>query len=544
MSYNTAALLSEVVARNPDGRALIYPEGGVDRILSFAELESQIDSYSHGLRTFGVRPGDRVLLLESNGVRFIALTFALFKLGALPVLIDPGMGIEAMLNCVRQVQPDVLVGTQKAQFLRTMHSEAFSQVRRSVCTDGRWIGASPLWRIAQPESGKFTAVNCSKDQAAAILFTSGSTGPAKGVIYRHGIFYSQVSMLRDAYGFQPGQIDMPGFPLFALLSLAVGMTCYLPPINPSRPASVLPEQVLRPIQDWQISNLTGSPAIWDKVGRYCKRHAIKLPSVKRVLTFGAAISLELISIWHDILPPDGDIFTPYGATEALPIANIGGRQLLAECAAHTREGGGACVGKPFPEVEVRIIKISDEVIPEWREELLQGSGQVGEIAVCGDVVTWAYERQPEATKSSKIIQGDKVWHRMGDLGYLDSQGQLWIVGRKSHRIQGRSQLYFPVCAEGMVEEHPEVKRTALVGIGPANDQTPVLVVEPRQARVMRDIPDQQRISRELKALLATHPIYGEVKQVLFHPGFPVDKRHNAKIHREQLAPWAEAMVKP
>lgn len=544
MSHNTASLLTEVASRTPDARALIYPDGGVDKVLTFAQVEAQVDAYAHALRTFGLRPGDRVLLLESNGVRFIALTFALFKLGAVPVLIDPGMGVDAMLTCITQIQPDVLVGTQRAQILRSLHRETFSQVRRSVCTDGRWIGASPLWRLVKPDTGRFTAVQCGKDQVAAILFTSGSTGPAKGVVYRHGIFHAQVRILRDTYGFQAGQIDMPGFPLFGLLSLALGMTCYLPPINPSRPASVVPEQILGAIRDWQITNLTGSPAIWDKVGRYCRKHAIKLPSLRRVLTFGAPISLELVKIWHDILPPEGDIYTPYGATEALPISNIGGRQLLAECSTHTREGGGSCVGKPNPEVEVRVIKITDEAIPEWKEELLLGPGQIGEILVAGEVVTWSYEKQPEATRMSKVIQGEKVWHRMGDLGYLDSQGQLWIVGRKSHRVQGRSQIYFPVCAEGMVDEHPEVRRSALVGVGDAADQSPVLVVEPRQARVLRDIAEQQRLGRELKALLANHPVYGDVKQVLFHPGFPVDRRHNAKIHREQLAVWAQAMVKP
>ena len=544
MSYNTGALLTNVATRTPEARALIFPQGGIDQILTFAQLEAQVDAFAHGLRTFGLRPGDRVLLLESDSVRFIGLTFALFKLGALPVLIDPGMGVGALLDCIRQIQPDVLVGTQKAQLLRTLHSKAFANVRRSVCTDGRWMGASPLWRLLSSEPSRFTAVPCSEDQAAAILFTSGSTGPAKGVVYRHGIFHAQVRLLRDTYGFTAGQIDMPGFPLFGLLSLALGMTCYLPLINPSRPSTMLPEQIIGAIQDWQVVNLTGSPAIWDKVGRYCRKHRIKLPSVRRVLTFGAPISLELVKIWHEILSPEGDIYTPYGATEALPISTIPGRELLSECAASTREGGGSCVGRPNPEVELRIIKISDEAITEWTEDLVLGQGEVGEVLVAGDVVTWAYEKQPEATKLSKIIQGDKVWHRVGDLGYLDLAGQLWIVGRKSHRIQGRSQVYFPVCAEGMVDEHPEVRRTALVGVGPESDQVPVLVVEPRQGRLLRDIAEQQRLGRELKAILAKHPIYGDVRQVLFHPGFPVDRRHNAKIHREQLALWAEAMVKP
>ena len=536
---NIALLLSDAFQRHREQPALIYREGGVDRSLSFGELEARCDAYAHGLRTFGMRGGDRVLLMERDGPRFVALTLACFKLGAVPVLIDPGMGVRNLLSCVETLRPDALVGIQKAQLLRSLYPGSFASVRRSVCTDGRWIGASPLWRIAS--SGRFTPVAASPDATAAILFTSGSTGPAKGVVYRHGIFWAQARALQSMFDFQPGERDMPGFPLFCLFSLSFGMTCVLPVLNSGKPASVQPERLVQAIQDWQVNNLQGSPAIWDKVGRYCRGRGIKLGSVRRVITFGAPISVDLIRCWHEVLV-SGDLYTPYGATEALPVSSISGREVLEETSRNAREGGGVCVGTPV--LEVRILKISDDAIPEWREELVLPAGQVGEIVVSGDQVTWAYDQQPEATRQSKIIQGDRLWHRMGDLGYLDTQGRLWVVGRKAHRIQGRDHQYFPVCAEAMVDEHPSVRRSALVGVGPLNDQQPVLIVEPWSSRLLNDPAEQNKLSRELRELLSKHPVYGDVKTVLYRDSFPVDARHNAKIHREELAGWAAEQLKP
>lgn len=542
MSSNASLLLTRVAEERPTQKALLYTEGGVDSWLTYAELEALCNQYAQGLRTFGIRPGDKVLLMESQGVRFIALTLALFRLAAIPVLIDPGMGLENLLKCVTKNKPDILIGVSKAQLLRSLYSKVFATVRRSICTDGRWLGASPLWRVCPPHGPVLTPVNCPPEQPAAIIFTSGSTGPPKAVVYRHGIFHAQVDALREMFDFVPGEIDMPGFPLFAILSLSLAQTCYLPPINPSKPSSVKPQQLIGPINDFGISQLTGSPAIWDKVGQYCHARGIKLPSVKRVFTFGAAISLDLVKTWHQILEPTGDIYTPYGATEALPVASIGGRQLLNDCAAHALGGGGSCVGKPNSSVEVRIVKTTDEVISDWKEDLVLGVGQVGEVVVSGPVVTWSYEGEQEATRASKIIQGDRIWHRMGDLGYLDQQGQLWIVGRKSHRVQGRSQLYYPVSVENMLDGHPDVARTALVGVGPGQDQIPVIVIEPKHLSVLAKTAEKQRIIRELKERIVDHPEYGDIKQFLFHPRFPVDRRHNAKIHREELAEWAKSQV--
>lgn len=534
---NVAHLLSQRVQADPEGRCLVYSENGIDLVKTFREVETDCDDYAHGFRTFGLRPGDKVLLMERPGPTFVALTWALFKLGCVPVFLDPGMGVKPLLKCIEHLKPDALIGVRRAHILRSVNSKSFHSVRRAVVTDGRWVGASPLWRVSRPGSGPFTPQVVKKEQLAAILYTSGSTGPAKGVEYRHGIFHAQVAALKEMFDFQPGEMDMPGFPLFALFSTALGLTCVLPELNPSRPASVEPARLVRAIHDWKVQNLQGSPAIWDKLGQYCRDYGIKLPSVRRVITFGAPISLDFIEMWRNLI--DGDVYTPYGATEVLPVSLISGAEVMEETSTQTRDGGGTCIGQPVEGVQVKIIRTSDDPIAEWSEELLLPAGEVGEIVVHAEQVTWAYFDDQEATRNSKILQDEKVWHRMGDLGYLDGQGRLWMVGRKSHRVQGKEHIYYPVCAEGIVDQHPDIMRSALVGLGKAPEQRPAMVVQLHKPKLQKDMAERNRIVREVKERLAAHPLYAEVKTVLFHRDFPVDPRHNAKIDREALGEWAE-----
>ncbi|MEW6279655.1 MAG: fatty acid CoA ligase family protein [Candidatus Eremiobacterota bacterium] len=542
MGFNVAELLPRAAEQNPSGPALIYRPGGwvaspSYAYMSFRELDERADAYARGLAGLGLERGQRVLMLVPQSPEFVALTFAVFKVGALPVMIDPGMGPALMFRCIAQARPEALIGIRKAHVARSLVRAPFATVRLNVSTDGLFPGAIPLSRLAD-RSGPFDAADTEEDEPAAILFTSGSTGPPKGVVYRHRIFRAQVELLRDTFGFTPGEVDMPGFPLFALFSTALGLTVVLPELDPSRPARCRPEKLVQAIQQWKVNNLHGSPAIWQRVGEYCREHQIRLPSVKRVLTFGASIPPDLLRTWADILPEASEVYTPYGATEALPVACITGREVLSQTSLLSAAGAGTCVGQPVPGVEVRILAITDDPIPTWRDDLVLPQGQFGEVAVCGDVVTWAYDGLLGETERAKIRDGERIWHRMGDMGYLDEQGRLWVLGRKSHRVEGRNQRYFPDAAEGMVNPHPRVARSALVGVGQPGQQEPVLVVEPRDREVAYDAAEQKRLTPELLDLMRPHPLYRDVKTVLYHGNFPVDRRHNAKIHREELARWA------
>lgn len=522
--FNVAEFLENAAQRWPEQKALC--DG--PRTWSFAQLSAYSNGYSAQLAELGFTPGRRVLMLVKNSAEFVALTFAVFRLGCVPVLIDPGMGLRGLLRCIGDLRPEGLVGVAKGFLLARLFPRPFREVQVRACLS-RFPGVPPLELRSEPG---FPMHPTEGSELAAILFTSGSTGPAKGVLYRHEIFQDQVAHLQRLYRFEPGEVDLPGFPLFALFSAAMGVACVIPPLDPSRPARVSAAKMVAAIHRHGVTSLQGSPAIWRRVAAYCLERSIELPTVRRLLTFGAPIELEFLEDWKKILSPGSHIFTPYGATEALPVASITGREAL-----DTRDlrlsGAGICVGDPIEGVEVRILPLSDEPMEE-AEEL--EAGQVGEVAVRGKVVTWGYHQKPQADRISKIGEPPELWHRMGDMGYRDPQGRLWLMGRKSHRVMVGGELFCPLAAEGMVNSHPEVRRSALVGVAGAA----VLVVEKRPGSRV----DKKWLTREILALLSRHPTYAKVERVLYHKNFPVDPRHNAKIHREQLSTWAAQQPAP
>ncbi|MGE0490706.1 MAG: fatty acid CoA ligase family protein [Vulcanimicrobiota bacterium] len=520
MTFNVAEFLDDTAARYPAHTALI---DGAER-WNFEQLLGLCNTQAEDLQRLGFVAGDRVLMLVNNSAQFVSLTFALFKLGAQPILIDPGMGLKPMLRSIGSIRPDGLVAIPKGHLVSRLFRQPFQAVKKRAVL-GRFPGVPEVARRARATS--FSTLATDPDQTAALLFTSGSTGPAKAVVYRHRIFQAQVEALQRMYDFEPGEVDLPGFPLFALFSTAMGVTCVIPPLNPSRPATVDPARMVTAIHAHGVTSLQGSPAIWSRVGEYCRSRKMPLPTVRRVLTFGAPIATELLRTWKAILPAGAEVHTPYGATEALPVTSISGSQALA--AAPSRlAGAGTCVGPAAPNIEIRILPISDQAFDSLPDAL--PPGEVGEVCVRGPVVTWAYQDQPEATRLAKIESEDGLWHRMGDLGYLDPEHNLWLVGRKAHRVEWQGQTFFPVAAEGMVNGHPEVARSALV----AGKSGPTLVVERRPGSRSSDT----LLAHECRGLLARHPLYGQVKEVTFHPRFPVDPRHNAKIHREELSAWA------
>jgi acyl-coenzyme A synthetase/AMP-(fatty) acid ligase len=377
------------------------------------------------------------------------------------------------------------------------------------------------------------------DEMAAILFTSGSTGPPKGAEYCHGNFAAQVESIRDMYQIRPGEIDLPTFPLFALFDPALGMTTIVPDMDPTRPAAVNPLRIIEAVNDFGVTNMFGSPALLNTVGRYGAAHDVHLPSLKRVISAGAPVPAAVIERFLGMLGSDAVVHTPYGATESLPVASTSSTEVLGETRKATDIGKGVCVGRPVDAIEVAIIRISDEPIPTWDDSLRVAGGEIGEIVVRGPMVTRAYYNAEQATRLAKIYdaEGDGLAHRMGDLGYFDDQGRLWFCGRKSHRVVVGDETMFTVPCEAVFNTHPAVLRTALVGVERGGTTEPVLCVElepePQDGPVERG-----RLRQELLEIAAAHEHTHRIRTVLFHPGFPVDIRHNTKIGREKLAVWA------
>ena len=226
-------------------------------------------------------------LLVRPGIDFIALVFGLLKAGSVAVLIDPGMGRRNLVRYLAEARPQGFIAVPIVHAVRTLLRRRFPNARWNVTVGRRWFWGGPTLDMLRggPWSGPELA-QTTADDPAAIIFTTGSTGPSKGVLYRHGNFDAQVEQIRDRYGIQPGEVDLPGFPLFGLFNCAMGVTAVIPDMDPSRPAQVDPAKIVEASGDWQVTQAFGSPAIWNRVGRYCQDRGIRLPTVRRVLSAG------------------------------------------------------------------------------------------------------------------------------------------------------------------------------------------------------------------------------------------------------------------
>lgn len=543
--FNIGCYLPARAAERPFQKALIQPQG-YDHLgrrmyshLTFAQLEALCNAYAHGLKKQGFKRGDRVIMMVSQGLELIALTYALFKMGVVPVMIDPGMGVKSFLSCVRSIQPTGFIGIPLAHALKMVFRSAFKTVDKSVITQKKWwSGAHGLSEIADFKAGVFELESTTREELAAILFTSGSTGPPKGVQYTHGIFDGQVKAIGQMYNIEPGEIEVPAFPLFSLFSIALGMTCVIPDMDPTKPAQINPHHMVEAILDHGATTAFGSPAVWDRVAYYCKENDIKLPTLKRILTAGAPINPVLMKMYQDILNEGVYLHTPYGATECLPVASISSGEVLSQTDELTKQGKGLCVGRPVSFMDVAVIEIDDDPIEKWADAKKLESHQIGEICVRGPVATRAYENNPKHNALAKIKDTshgeDGFWHRMGDVGYLDDDGRLWYCGRKSHRVETPTSRLLSIACEAVFNQHPEVFRSALIGLGERGQQRPVIILELRTTSAS----DQSKLRRDILEMAQQHELTNEIKDVLFYPEFPVDRRHNAKIHRPELAQWA------
>ncbi|MEL6187842.1 MAG: fatty acid CoA ligase family protein, partial [Myxococcota bacterium] len=470
-------------------------------------------------------------------LEFIPLVFSVFKVGAIPVLIDPGMGRKAFLSCLERMAPRVLIAVPLVHAVRGLFRAAFRSVEVGVTAGGTtgWWGGVTLEGLRIASDEPFESLHTARDDQAAILFTSGSTGPAKGVVYTHGIFDAQARFIQEMYGIEAGEVDLACFPLFGLFSMALGMTVVIPELDPTKPAKADPAKLVHAIQSQACTSAFGSPAIWKNVARHCQRVGTRLPTLRRILMAGAPVPARLHEAFSGILSEGAEVHTPFGATESLPVASIGSREVLRETAARTREGAGTCVGRPAPDMSIRIIAIDDAPIERWSQVRELPAGEIGEICVRGPVVTPRYEAEPEHTRAAKIVEVDAdgsehVVHRMGDVGYLDPQGRLWFCGRKRHRVETSTGTLYPVPCEAIFDEHPDVFKTALVGV--EGEPRIIVQLEPDAKKA------PSKVAVELLELGSAHPHTRDIRKVHFHPSFPVDVRHNAKIHREQLADWA------
>ena len=285
---NVGLTLALTAQRTPDRIAVAAPRSGqpkrladgqsleYDRI-SFAQLDMTSNQVAIGVRKMGVQPGTRLALMVPPGIEFVKMVFGLFKAGVTVILIDPGMGRKNMIGCLAEAKPDGIVGIKRAHLARWLFRKKFPNCKKNVVV-GSWPGCVSSHSFKQLDPSQFQADNAgSQEDEAAIIFTTGSTGPPKGVLYRHRNFIQQAVQIRDYFQIQPGSTDVSGFPLFALFNTAMGTTTVFPQMDATRPADVYPPNIIDAVNQFDADQSFGSPALWNTVSTWCESNQVKLP---------------------------------------------------------------------------------------------------------------------------------------------------------------------------------------------------------------------------------------------------------------------------
>lgn len=492
--------------------------------LTFTEIEQRINHYAHTFLNNNLNSGDKVLVFVKPSLEFPVVVLALFRAGLVPVFIDPGMGVDSMLQCIQSADAKGLIGIPKIHHLRLLKPQFFDSIKVSMVISGRAINALNFENLLKKN---VTTNPChqvtSKETLAAILFTSGGTGLPKGVLYTHGMFIEQTLKLKQMFKLTPQDVDYPCFPLFGLFSLALGLTVIMPEIDLVKPAQVNGKTIFKALSKHKITFSTGSPALWKQVADYAVRKKVHLPNLKGLATFGAPVSLKLHADLAKVIT-HGDLYTPYGATECLPVSLFTSREILGETKVDTLAGQGTCVGYAAPGTEIKILDLDSK-------ELTTNLNTVGEILVHSSTMTQGYDGLGSATIRYQCIETQKIYHRMGDMGKIDEFGRLWFMGRCVHCFKIAESWLCTEEIEPAINNVSDVSRSALIKV---RDKI-ILVVE--RTDTMIDLPQnlKENFFQKIRTALSLLPKGYLVDDIIIDVNFPVDTRHNIKIDRLLMA---------
>jgi acyl-CoA synthetase (AMP-forming)/AMP-acid ligase II len=537
-----AEMFCSIAKDKPYDVAVIAPFGidGAGRRAYVQQTYRQIDDDSsrlaHGLVSLGVKRGARAIVMMKSSIDYFALMLALFRIGAVPVHIDVGMDLGNAGRCIAEAEPDIFFGDDEAFTASIFLGWAEESLRLRVRI-GKANSEVSGMSLEQIRAGvllesHFEPVVMRPDEPAMIVYTSGSTGIAKGAIAPHSYISGVVQGLRQSYGSPANDGHMSPFPPFLMFNLAIGLKSVVPDMDAAQPALVDAGRIIRQIEDIGLQFMFATPAFMERIERRAAATSKVLTSLRRVLWAGSAVHPSALARFKR-LTPNAEIICVYSSSEATPIATIESNEIILT-SNKTKAGWGICLGRTVPGMEVRVVSSSDRPILLWLDDLEVEPGSIGEICVRGVTVSPSYLNRPDATQMAKIPDPctGTFFHRMGDLGYFDEQGRLWFCGRKDHRVETQHGVLFSVACEGVFDAHPDVRRSGLVGVQMGNETIPVICVEP-EGNI-----DTELLRTELLDLARTYSVTKAIETVLFHPSLPVDTRHNSKIVREKLAIWA------
>lgn len=542
--FDLASLVRTVAHTHPERIAVIEPAGrrldGKRRYkrYSYGELSADVESVAVGLREMGVVERTRTVYMAPPSYETCVVYLALTRVGATIVMIDPSVGYRNVGERLRRLRPEAYVGIPATHLARVVFGWGPRFVDKAIVVGKHsyFPGARTVASLRRPTHGEPRRAAVGPDDPMTVLYTTGSTGPAKPALYSHRNFCNVFRIVHASWGIDLAQgnaVDMAVFPAFFTVGLSAGGTVVVPPINFVRetPATADPAALLEVIEDCGVRSLFGSPVLLENLARHANTHGIKTLRLERVIGGGAPITGPAMRALTSMMP-NGEVFSNYGATEALPSTAHSARETLGETWSKTEAGAGVCVGRPFSGVELQIARIRDGAADTFEPV---NRGEIGEILVRSPHVSAAYLDDAQSTRKNKI----GTWHRLGDAGYLDDAGRLWVVGRVSQRVRGLRGPLFSLSCEAIFDAHPKVRRSGLVGVPNGRSETAIACVELVREHASSD---RAALRKELLALAASHEVTREVSTVLFIERLPVDPRHKSKIERPKLASWAASAI--
>ncbi len=541
--FDLAAIALDVARQDPMRVAVIAPDGrhasGARRYRehTYRELSSDVESVAVGLREIGVAERTRTVFMTPPSYGGCVLGLALTRVGATTVWIDPSVGYRNVAERLRRLEVEAFVGIPLAHLGRLAFGWG-PRFRTKAISIGRFPGMHGLASLRRTAPVEPSSPAIGPGDAAAIMYTTGSTGPAKPTLYTHANMCNIFRLVHQTWRFaeHPGvPVDMPVFPAFFSVGLSAGGTIVIPPIDYVRqgPAKVDAGALLDVIRDCKVQTLFASPVILENLARIGRDEGATARTLVTVIGGGAPLYSDVIGPLRAMIAEAGEVHADYGATEALPATEMPGKESLDGTDRETARGAGLCVGRPFAGVTIKVVQIVDGPIATLADARELPRGEIGELLVRGPHVSASYADDPESTRKNKVADLDGgVWHRLGDAGYLDAGGRVWCCGRVGHRLALASGPMFPLMCEPIFDAHRRVRRSGLVGVG----TTPVICVELIDGATRGG--DLEALRAELLALAAAHPSTRAIRHVLFHARLPVDPRHNSKIERPALARWA------
>ena len=527
--------------------------------LTWRQLHDRYRAIAQGLHDLGLRPGDRVSMLVPPGNDLTAILYAVLRAGGIAVVADAGLGPQGMTRAVKAADPQWIIGEVPGLTLsrvagwpgRRISVDALGGVQKRLLDVETSI--AELVEAGTSESASGTVLSAedvplpAPDADAVVLFTSGSTGPAKGVRYTHERMTALMAVLRDFFEVRPGTSLVAGFAPFALLGPGISTVSITPDMEVTKPRTLTATTLAQAVIDGEATMIFASPAAYHNVvataGELTDEQRTALTRITMVLSAGAPVPLALMDALAELFP-HAAIRSPYGMTEGLLLTEIE-RAEVADALANSDGDLGVCVGRPVDGVRIALAPIEEDGTPS--DTLLEGAaaqGLLGEIVVHAAHAKAGYDNLWRTTEEAARDTVDGLlWHRTNDIGHIDSSGRIWLEGRVQHLITPPSGPLGPGGPEAVVDTLPLVYRSAAVGVGPAGTQALVIVVEPdaQIAGAVANGPAPLSLTTLVRD--AVRESTGQdVAAVLASKEFPTDIRHNSKIDRPRLARWATRVL--